>query len=189
MAKLFAQYMPHVEKTISLVIWIESAKALIDMPKILSAGVNNSLHSPLHLEAVVFGSDDFCADIGATRSKEADELLYARQYFVTVCKAYRLQAIDIVFIDFKDLTGLERQCAQARNMGFTGKQVIHPTQVPVVQQAFLPSADQINWATELLEQFEKHKNLGKGAFTFRGEMVDMPLVLQAKQLIACAQSD
>ncbi|CDW53033.1 citrate lyase beta [Trichuris trichiura] len=186
--KLIAQYMPYVKNPIPLIIWIESAKALIDAPNILAAGANCSSNSPLHLEAVVFGSDDFCADIGATRSKEANELLFARQYFVTVCKAYRLQAIDIVFIDFKDLTGLKKQCIEARNMGFTGKQVIHPTQVPIVQQAFVPSDEQVKWATELLEQFQKHEDLGKGAFTFRGEMIDMPLVLQAKQIVSCAEA-
>ena len=57
--------------------------------------------APFKTEATVFGSDDFCADIGATRTADAEELIYARQHFVTVAKAFRLQAIDMVYINYK----------------------------------------------------------------------------------------
>jgi len=167
----------------SLVIWIESAIGLINMPTLLQAAQNMTHGLPLLLDAVVFGSDDFCASIGAQRSKEASELLYARQHFVTTCKAFGLQAIDIVFIDYKDLDGLKKQCIEAAQFGFTGKQVIHPAQVPIVQEAFLPSKEKIEWAKELLEEFKKQEATGKGAITFRGMMIDAPLVLQAKNIV------
>ena len=62
-------------------------------------------------------------------------------------------------------------------------QVIHPTQVPVVHQAFSPSQSRINWATELIQEFRQHEISGKGAFTFRGSMIDMPLVKQAENIL------
>lgn len=68
-------------------------------------------------------------------------------------------------------------------MGFTGKQVIHPSQIEVVQRAFTPSTDKINWAQELVTAFNEHQNSGKGAFTFRGHMIDMPLLLQARNIL------
>lgn len=68
-------------------------------------------------------------------------------------------------------------------MGFTGKQVIHPSQVPIVQAAFTPSAEKIEWATNLIKEFREHEQEGKGAFTFRGHMIDMPLVKQANNIV------
>ncbi|KAJ8027565.1 Citramalyl-CoA lyase, mitochondrial [Holothuria leucospilota] len=137
----------------------------------------------LLFEAVLFGSDDFCASIGATRTADAYELLYARQKVVATAKAFGMQAIDLVYIDFKDLDGLEKQSLEGSRMGFTGKQVIHPSQIPVVQKAFSPSEEQIKWATELVEAFKEHQETGKGAFDFKGEMIDMPSVLQAQNIL------
>lgn len=183
MWELFSKYCPSVRQPINLVIWIESARALIDMPQIISSASALRDYSPLRLDAAVLGSDDLCADLGATRSKEGSELAYARQKFLLVCKAYRIQAIDMVFIDIKDTDGLRKQCEEGQRMGFTGKQVIHPGQVTVVQKAFLPAPEKVQWAKQLLAEFDAHEKSGKGAFTFRGQMIDMPLVLQAKNIV------
>uniref|UniRef100_A0A0N5AXE6 HpcH_HpaI domain-containing protein n=1 Tax=Syphacia muris TaxID=451379 RepID=A0A0N5AXE6_9BILA len=122
-------------------------------------------------------------DAGATRSKEAIENLYARQRFVTCCKAFGLQAIDAVYIDIKNLEGLRKQCEEGSSWGFTGKQVIHPSQIETVQSAFLPSEDKIEWARSLMKEFIEHEKIGKGAFTFRGHMIDRPLLLQAMNVV------
>uniref|UniRef100_A0A0M3I1F5 Citramalyl-CoA lyase, mitochondrial n=2 Tax=Ascaris TaxID=6251 RepID=A0A0M3I1F5_ASCLU len=167
-----------------LVIWIESARALLNMPRILNAAVNlNKSAGFFKIDAVVFGSDDFCADIGATRTKEGSENIYARQRFVTCCKAFSLQAIDSVYIDIKNKEGLKTQCEQGRTWGFDGKQVIHPSQIEVVQNAFLPSAEKVEWARELMKEFVEHEKAGTGAFTFRGHMIDRPLLLQAMNVV------
>ncbi|CAI5451702.1 unnamed protein product [Caenorhabditis angaria] len=166
------------------VIWIESARALLDMPRIVSSALNLHRQSGFFkLDAVVFGSDDYCADIGATRTSHGTETLFARQKFVAVCKAFQLQAIDSVYIDIKDLGGLKRQCDEGRLWGFTGKQVIHPSQVPTVHEQFLPPTDRIQWAQELVHAYSEHESLGKGAFQFRGQMIDRPLLLQALNII------
>uniref|UniRef100_A0A0K0EIN4 Citramalyl-CoA lyase, mitochondrial n=1 Tax=Strongyloides stercoralis TaxID=6248 RepID=A0A0K0EIN4_STRER len=173
-----------INKEIKLVIWIESARALLDMPRILNNTLN--LHSNVgfpRLDAVVFGSDDYCANIGATRSPQGTETLYARQRFVTCCKAFNLQAIDSVYIDIKDLKGLEEQAAEGFSWGFTGKQIIHPSQIETTQKAFYPNEKKIEWAEELIDLFEKHQKDGKGAFIFRGQMIDKPLLLQAINIV------
>lgn len=59
------------------------------------------------------------------------------------------------------MEGLKRQSEAGARMGFTGKQVIHPGQIPVVQEAFLPSGKQVEWATGLLKAFEEHQQKGK----------------------------
>jgi len=171
----------NLERPFRLVIFTESADGLLDLREILHrfrkmSCVKDVSGSAYILEGVVFGSDDYCASIGATRSMEGKELLYARQKIVLNAKAFQLQAIDMVHIDFKDLEGLREQSKAGDMMGFTGKQVIHPGQVQTVQEAFTPSASRRKWAKDLMEAFEEHQQSGKGAFVFHEKMIDMPLL-------------
>ena len=83
-------------------------------------------------------SDDFVADIGAARTDSAIELLYARQKIVAHAKAFDMQAIDLVHINFKDLQGLREQSLEGSNMGFTGKQVID-YKLPYFRALFPPA--------------------------------------------------
>ena len=89
-------------------------------------------------KAIVFGSDDYVASIGAKRSKNGEELVYARQSIVAHAKAFDCQAIDMVYIDFKDIDGLKLNSQQGADMGFTGKQVIHPYNIETVQSVYSP---------------------------------------------------
>ena len=167
-----------------LVIWIESARALLDMARILATTLD--MHNDvgfLKLDAVVFGSDDYRADVGATRSNDGREIMFARQKFLNCCKAFNLQAIDAVYIDIKDLEGLRQQSIEGKLWGFDGKQSIHPSQIPVIQESFLPAKEKVQWANELIAEYEKHEKSGKGAFTFRGSMIDRPLLLQAMNIV------
>ncbi|XP_064618421.1 citramalyl-CoA lyase, mitochondrial-like [Liolophura sinensis] len=166
-----------------LVIFVESAIGIINLEPVCRRGLELSKSGPYKLDGVVFGSDDFCADIGATRSVECTEVMYARQKVVLTAKAFRLQAIDVVHTDYKDLDSLKRQSIEGARMGYTGKQVIHPGQISTVQEAFTPSPEKIEWATELIQAFDGHQKSGRGAFTFRGNMIDMPLLLQARNIL------
>lgn len=173
---------------ISIIIYIESALGLINLHDICKKAARLSETHPVHqFDGIVFGSDDFCASIGATRTEDASELMYARQKTVVNCKAFGMQAIDLVHINFKDLDGLRKQSIEGARMGFTGKQVIHPVQVPVVQEAFSPSKEKVEWATKLVVAFEEHQKSGKGAFTFQGCMIDMPSLRQALNILKLAE--
>ncbi|CAI9716959.1 citrate lyase subunit beta, mitochondrial [Octopus vulgaris] len=171
----------------ALITSVETSIGLLNLQAILQRFTELSQTGcHYYLDGVLFGSDDFCADIGATRSREGSELLYARQKIVATAKAFRLQVIDMVDINFKDLDSLKILCEEGARMGFTGKQVIHPSQIPIVQAAFSPSPEKVAWATELIKQFEEHQIQGKGAFTYHGQMIDMPLLLQAKNIVKMA---
>jgi len=87
-----------------------------------------------------------------------------------------------------DLKGLKEQSEEGAQLGFTGKQAIHPSQVPIIQEAFKPSDDKIEWATELIKEFNEQQSEGKGAFVFRGQMIDRPLLLQAQNIVQIAKS-
>jgi len=173
---------------INLITYVESAKGLLNLKEVVSHAIELSEFHLFTLKGIVFGSDDFCASIGATRTAGASETLLARQQVVITAKAFDLQAIDVVYIDYKDMDGLRRQSEEGARMGFTGKQAIHPSQVPVIQEAFTPSPEKIEWATRLVDEYNKHQSQGKGAFVFEGQMIDRPLLLQAINIIEIANA-
>ncbi|XP_077199934.1 citramalyl-CoA lyase, mitochondrial isoform X2 [Paroedura picta] len=166
--------------------FVETAKGLLNFKAVCEETLRAGLQVGLHLDAVVFGGEDFRASIGSLSSKDTLDILYARQKIVVTAKAFGLQAIDLVYIDFQDEEGLRKQSREGASMGFTGKQVIHPKQIAVVQEEFSPSPEKIKWAQELIAAFDEHQSIGKGAFTFRGSMIDMPLLKQARNIVTLA---
>jgi citrate lyase beta subunit len=166
--------------SIRLLIGVETAKGILNLKEIAEADKR--------LEAIIFGGEDYAASIGATRTREATELLYARQAVIAACAANDLQAIDIVYIDFKDLEGLRLESEQGAGFGFSGKQVIHPNQVPVVQEAFTPSNEAIAYAKRVVESFESSQTEGKGAYALDGRMIDMPLLKNAQKVLERARA-
>ncbi|XP_007437536.2 citramalyl-CoA lyase, mitochondrial-like [Python bivittatus] len=171
---------------INFIPFVESAMGLLNFKAVCEETLRTGPHVGLHLDAVVFGGEDFRASIGSTSSKDTHDILYARQKIVVTAKAFGLQAIDLVYIDFQDEDGLRQQSKEGALMGFTGKQVIHPNQVAIVQEQFSPSLEKIKWAQELITAFEEHQRVGKGAFTFHGSMIDMPLLKQAQNIVTLA---
>jgi citrate lyase beta subunit len=166
--------------SVRLLVGVETAKGIMNLKEIAEADKR--------LEAIIFGGEDFAASVGATRTKEATELLYARQAVVTVCAANDLQAIDIVFIDFKDSEGLRAEAEQGARFGFSGKQIIHPNQVQVAQEAFTPSDEAIEYAKRIVESFEASQKEGKGAYALDGKMIDMPLLKNAQKVLDRAKA-
>ncbi|MBI5933205.1 MAG: CoA ester lyase [Chloroflexi bacterium] len=165
--------------SIRMLVGVETAKGILNLREIAS-------HP--RLDGIIFGGEDFAASIGARRTRDATELLYARQAVVTACAAFGLQAIDIVYIDFKDADGLRAEAEQGAGFGFSGKQVIHPNQVQVTQDAFTPSAKMIEEARRIVETFEASQKEGKGAYALDGKMIDMPLLKNAQKVLVRAKA-
>lgn len=163
-------------------MYAETCLGVLQLTDICAAATaaNSHIFRPV---GIVFGSDDLCASLGASRTESSLEILYARQRVVMVAKAYALQAIDMVHIDYKDMAGLRTNCEAGARMGYTGKQVIHPGQLDIVQAAFLPSAERIRWATGLVEAFHQHQRAGTGAFVYENQMIDMPTMRQAENIL------
>lgn len=166
--------------SIRLLVGVETARGIMNLKEIAEADKR--------LEAIIFGGEDFAASIGAVRTKEGTELLYARQAVVTACAANDLQAIDIVFIDFKDPAGLRLEAKEGAQFGFSGKQIIHPNQVEVTQEAFTPSDEAIEYAKRIVESFEASQKEGKGAYALDGKMIDMPLLKNAQKVLDRAKA-
>ncbi len=165
--------------SVRILIGVETAKGILNLKEIAA-------HP--RLDAIIFGGEDFAASIGAVRTKDAVELLYARQAVIVACAANDLQAIDIVTIDYKDLEALKIESQFGAGLGFSGKQIIHPNQVSAVQEAFTPSDESIAYARRIVETFEASQKEGKGAYALDGKMIDMPLLKNAQKVLARAQA-
>ena len=165
--------------SIRILVGVETARGILNLKEIAS-------HP--RLDALIFGAEDFAANIGATRSRAAWEVMYARSAVVTHAAAFDLQAIDMVFIDFRDPLNLKIEAAQGAAMGFTGKQIIHPNQVQPVQEAFTPSQAAIQYAARVVETFEAHQAEGAGAYELDGKMIDMPLLKNAQKVLERARA-
>ncbi len=165
--------------SIRMLVGVETARGILNLEEIAS-------HP--RLDAIIFGGEDFAASIGATRTREAVELLYARQAVVTACAAFGLQAIDIVTIDFKNLDLVRAEAEFGAQLGYTGKQVIHPAQVEPVQMAFTPDDEAIAQAKQIVAGFEESQKEGRGAFALDGKMIDMPLLKNAQKVLERAEA-
>lgn len=166
--------------SIALIIQAETARGIVNLAQTCSA-------SP-RVQAVIFGAEDLAGDMGAIRTREGWEVFYARSAVVTHAAAFGLQAIDMVYVDFHDAEGLRREALEGLRMGYAGKQIIHPNQVDVVQEAFTPEKGEIEKASRLLEAFQKHQAAGRGAFAWEGKMVDAPVVRTAERVLERARA-
>jgi citrate lyase beta subunit len=166
--------------SIRLLVGVETARGVLNLKEIAEADKR--------LDAIIFGAEDYAASIGARRSREGVEVLYARSAVITACAANNLQAIDMVYIDFRDVEGLRLEAQEGAALGFSGKQIIHPNQVTPVQEAFTPSDEAINYARRVVAAFAASQKEGRGAFALDGKMIDMPLLKNAQKVLERAKA-
>ena len=141
------------------------------------------------LVAMTWGAEDLADELGASENKNADggygftyEL--ARSLCLVGAAAARVAAIDTIQGDYKDLDSLRKRATQCRRAGFRGMLAIHPAQVEVINEAFLPSAEEIAQAQEIVDLFAA--NPGVGAIGYKGGMLDRPYLARAQQLLKLA---
>lgn len=160
---------------------VESAAALIDAPRIARAP---------RVAGLVFGSEDFAADLGlpARREAEAADLLYARSAVVVAAVAAGKSAIDGIWADFADDAGLRADAVRGRRLGMTGRQCIHPGQVAIVNEIFTPSDDEVAHARRVIAAFEAGVARGRGAVALDGDMLDAPVVARARRTLAAVRA-
>ncbi|KDQ16652.1 hypothetical protein BOTBODRAFT_106648, partial [Botryobasidium botryosum FD-172 SS1] len=176
---------------VNIIASIESAKSLWNVGEIASWGADNA-----RVIALLFAAEDYCADASIIRTPSRTELLYTRSRIVAAAKAFGLQAIDMVCVNYKDQEYLRDECEEGRRLGYDGKQAIHPDQVNTIQSTFVPTAKEITRAIRVLEQMERaHGSEARGAFGLDlddgkggAEMIDEPMVKQARKTIQKARA-
>ena len=139
------------------------------------------------LLAMTWGPEDLASELGAASSRHhSGGWLPPFQLAQTLCLAKAcdlgVQALDTVMADFKDLDGLKSECIAAKELGFTGKLAIHPSQLAVINEVFSPTEQEIKFARRVVELFKSTPNAG--ALQLDGAMVDIPHLRAAKRLLA-----
>jgi len=143
------------------------------------------------LTGLSWGAEDLSADLGAETNRDAEgrftePFRFARNLCLAAAAAAKIQAIDTVFVDFRDLDGLKREAEEARRDGFTAKLAIHPAQVQTINEVFTPSPAAIAKARAVVSAFAE--NPGSGVVGIGGVMYDRPHLERAKQLLARAEA-
>ena len=154
-----------------------------------------TLHSYIgatpRLTALSWGGEDLSSALGASANRDDDGEwlpLYemARSLCLCAAAAAEVAAIDTVYTDYRDMQGLSKYAANARRDGFSGMLAIHPAQVDVINRAFMPTAEEIEYAERIIALFDD--NPGAGTLGLDGAMIDRPHRVQAERLLELART-
>ena len=163
-----------------IVAWAETASALVDARDIAAS-------SP-RVIALAFGAEDFTNDMGIERSDAGDEVQVPRSLVPVAAKAANVASLDSPFVAFQDPGALRADAQKARQMGYTGKHAIHPSQIDIINEVFSPAPDEVAYARRIVEAWDKAQSEGHGSLAMDGRMVDVPVVKRAQNLLAFADA-
>jgi citrate lyase subunit beta/citryl-CoA lyase len=129
--------------------------------------------------AVIPGGEDLTADLRTNRSPEGTELEGIRKSVIVAARAAGVDALDTVFPRITDDEGLKRETEFIKQLGFDGKSVIHPNQIPIIHEVFTPTEKEIERAQKIVAAAKEAAERGLGAVQVDGRMVDAPVVKRA----------
>jgi citrate lyase subunit beta/citryl-CoA lyase len=163
-----------------LILGIESGRGVINIESIMDAAQNAI--------GAYFGAEDYATSIGAVRSESNVEVAYARARVALHATVHGLNSFDCGTIAIKDDERFRRECAEARGYGFTGKVCLHPRQVELANECFMPSADEVAYSQRLLTAYNEALSEGRATPAIDGLMIDGPLVKRAEAILALADA-
>ncbi len=187
-----AVVVPKIERVAEL----DTLAALLDAAGLAEVGVIAGIETALgvadarpllghpRVVAGYFGAEDFIADMGGRRTPGNAEVAYARGLVALAGRLGGVPVVDQIVADFGDDARFLRESAEAYAMGYAGKLCIHPKQVALANDAFRPSAADVERARRLLDAYTAAQADGRGAIAFEGQMIDEPLAAQARRILA-----
>lgn len=156
---------------------------LIESPRGVLASREIAESSPL-LVGLIFGSADLTRDLGCRLTEGEPELLHARSHVLLAARAAGLAAYDSPHFVVADLEGLRRASQAARNLGYDGKTVIHPSHIATVNEIFAPTAEEIDEARRVVAALEEAAREGRGAILLDGRLVDQVHLSHARKILS-----
>ena len=162
---------------VRLIAIAETAKGVLAAPDVAS--------STPRLRTLLLGPADLAHDLGIELTADGYELFAIRSQLVLAARAAGLEGpIDGPFLGLKDDEGTRISAQWAKRLGYQGKMVLHPQQLPVVAEVFAPSADEITWEQTVVAAFAEHEAKGISAFKLEdGTFVDYPVVHRAQSIL------
>jgi citrate lyase subunit beta/citryl-CoA lyase len=165
-------------------VWpmIETARGVLDAPAVAATAARTGP------AALVLGTNDLAAEIGAVPGPDRAAIGYALQRAVLAGRACDVDVLDGVFNDLGDADGLAAEATAARVLGMTGKTVIHPAQIDPVNAAFTPDAAAVAEARRIIEAMEAAEREGRAVATLDGRLVERLHAESARRTLAIAQA-
>jgi citrate lyase subunit beta / citryl-CoA lyase len=161
--------------TIKLMPIIETAFSLETIEKIVK--------STPRIDGLLLGAEDLTTDFGVVRTKKGLEIDYARNRLVSICKAYKIDALDTPFTDIDDYEGLIYDIEKAKSLGYTGKSSINPRQVNIIHKFLYPTNKEIDFAKRVIFARDEAEKNNLGVFTLDNKMIDAPIINRALNTI------
>lgn len=153
---------------------IESAKGVLNAYEIAC--------SSKRLIGVALGAEDYVTDLKTTRS-DGTELFFARNMILNAARAAGIDAIDTVYSDINNEEGFLKEVDLIKKLGFDGKSVINPRQIPPLHKAFMPSEKDLMKARAIMHAIAEANKRGSGVASLNGKMIDKPVVTRAERLL------
>src|SRR5919106_684899 len=172
----------------------DSGMALSDLKEIIQNGVDGIVIAKANkrINAVIFGVFDFLYDMGLDYAEDDGiEYMFAREKIPIDAKAAGVAAIDAIWQKVDDTNGLIKDATVAKRLGYSGKSIIHPSQIEPVHKIFIPTKNEIEWAKKVIGALGQtiERGSGKGAVKLEGKMIDAVHYKQAKAILDLTSSD
>jgi citrate lyase subunit beta / citryl-CoA lyase len=140
------------------------------------------------LAGFVMGTNDLAKDTRAKITPGRAAMLPWLMNCVAAARAFGIDILDGVYNDLGNAEGFAQECAQARDMGFDGKTLIHPNQIEPCNAAFSPAAEEVAQAKKIIAAFDLPENKGKGVIQLEGRMVERLHADMARRTVAIADA-
>ncbi|HCT4881421.1 citrate (pro-3S)-lyase subunit beta [Enterococcus faecalis] len=164
--------------TTKMMAAIESAEGVLNAPAIAK--------SSTRLIGIALGAEDYVTNMKTRRHPDGQELFFARSMILHAARAAGIAAIDTVYSDVYNTEGFEAEVRLIKQLGFDGKSVINPRQIPLVNTIYAPTEKEIQNAKEVIWGIREAEAKGSGVISVNGKMVDKPIVERAERVIALA---
>ena len=170
---------------------VEPGRTLIMAALESARGVMNAFEvcqSSPRLFGIALSGGDYTKDLQTTISGTGVELMGARQHMIIAARAAGIQCFDTVYTNLDDMEGFRKDVETIHAMGFDGKSIINPRQIPIVHDVFTPKAKDILFAEKVVREIDTKKAQGIGVFTVDGKMIDIAFYAGAKRTLALARA-
>ncbi|HES4621437.1 TPA: citrate (pro-3S)-lyase subunit beta [Streptococcus pyogenes] len=157
---------------------IESAEGVLNARDIAKASKR--------LIGIALGAEDFVTNMKTRRYPDGQELFFARSMILHAARAAGIAAIDTVYSDVNNTEGFQNEVRMIKQLGFDGKSVINPRQIPLVNEIYTPTEKEIDHAKQVIWAIREAESKGSGVISLNGKMVDKPIVERAERVIALA---
>ncbi|KGH56389.1 citrate lyase subunit beta [Oenococcus oeni S25] len=166
--------------TTNMMAAIESAKGVLNAPEIAAASDR--------MIGIALSAEDYTTDMKTHRYPDGAELEFARNMVLHAARAAGIAAFDTVFTNMNDTEGFISETQYIHQLGFDGKSLVNPRQIPLVNQVYAPSESEIEKAEDVINAIEEAKAKGSGVISLNGQMVDRPVVLRAQRVMKLAKA-